>query len=168
MENVITALIIIGLLVLVILGLSERALTAQAALLEASRLVQERTADRARTDLAPLAATTTVFGDYVEVTLKNTGNTKLADFERWDVILRYIDGSGGNHVEWYGYPLQWTKQIFQIASTATPEVFDPGILNPGEEIVLQIQVFPAVGSGTTNQATVATPNGITASAVFTR
>ncbi len=168
MENVITALIIIGVLMLAILGLSERAISAQTALVEVSRLAQERATDRARTDLTPLAATTTVFGDYVEVTLKNTGDTKLADFEQWDVIVRYTDASGGDHVDWYGYPGQWTKQVFQTASISAPEAFDPGILNPGEEIVLQIQVSPAVGSGTTNLVTVATPNGISASTVFTR
>lgn len=168
MENVITALIIIGVLVLAVLGLSERAISAQAALVEVSRLAQERAADRARTDLTPLAATTTIFGDYVAVTLKNTGDTKVADYEQWDVILRYTDGSGGDHVDWYGYPGRWTKQIFQVASTSTPEAFDPGILNPGEEIVLLIQVSPAVGSGTTNLVTVAALNGVTASTVFTR
>jgi hypothetical protein len=168
MENVITALIIIGVLILAILGLSERAISAQTAILELSRLVQERATDRARTDLTPLSTTTSFFGDHVEVTLKNAGDTKLADFEHWDVIVRYTDAGSIDHVDWYGYPGQWSKQIFQDASISAPEAFDPGILNPGEEIVLQIQVSPAVGGGTTNLVTVATPNGITASTVFTR
>jgi len=168
METVITALIVIGLMVLSILGLTERSLSGQAALAEANRLMQERVAERSRTELTVVSATTTVFGDYVEVTLKNTGFTKLADFDQWDVILQYTDGSGDQHIDWYGYPAQWTSHIYQATSPPTSEVFDPGILNPGEEIVLQVGVSPAVGTGTTNLATAATPNGITATAVFTR
>jgi len=168
METVITGLIIIGVLVLSVLGLAESSLSAQAQIAEATRTMQERAQERARTDLAPVNATTTVLGDYVEITLRNTGDTKLADFEQWDVILRYTDSLGGYHVEWYGYPTQWTSQIYQTTSPVTPEVIDPGILNPGEEIVVQVHVSPGVGTGTTNLASVSTLNGVTASTVFTR
>lgn len=168
METAITALIVIGILILAVLGLSEHSLTAQATLAEASRLLEERVGDRARTDLTPLAATTTVLGDYVQVTLKNSGDTKLADFDQWDVILQYTDELGGYHVAWYAYPTDWTQQLFQTVTPPAAEVFESGIFNPGEEIMLQVRVSPSVGTGTTNLATVGTPNGITATAVFTR
>jgi hypothetical protein len=58
--------------------------------------------------------------------------------------------------------------LYLDASEGTEEVFDPDILNPGEEVVIQIWVSPPVGSPTTNLATVATPNGISASTAFTR
>jgi hypothetical protein len=45
-------------------------------------------------------------------------------------------------------------------------VFEPGILNPGEEMTIQAKVSPTVGAGTTNWATVATPNGISLTAYF--
>ncbi|HLF26152.1 MAG TPA: hypothetical protein VJG32_07440 [Anaerolineae bacterium] len=168
METAITALLVIGILILSILGLSERSIAAQATISEASRLLQERAGDRARTDLTPLGVTTTPLGDYVEVRLKNTGDTKLADFDQWDVIMQYTDGLGGYHVQWYGYPIDWTQQIYLAASPPTAEVFEPGIFNPGEELVLRVRVSPGVGSNTTNLATVGSPNGITATAVFTR
>jgi hypothetical protein len=46
-------------------------------------------------------------------------------------------------------------------------VIEPGIFDPGEEIVITVKVSPSVGAGTTNLAVIATPNGITASTVFT-
>lgn len=127
--------------------------------------------ERARTDLSPVGAETKNLGATVEVILSNEGDTKLADFDQWDVILEYKDGGGSCHTEWYPFGLginEWTKTgIYLDASTATGEVFDKGILNPGEEIVIQVSVSPWVGSPTTNLATVVTPNGISASTVFT-
>ena len=103
----------------------------------------------------------------MEVTLKNEGNTKLADFDRWDVILQCESGD----VQWYPYGAgdnTWgVGGIYLDYSEGTGEVFDLNILNPGEEMVIWVSISPAVGSPTINTATIATPNGISASTVFT-
>jgi len=158
METVIPATIIITLLLLTTLVISEQSLASQEAVSESWREMQERLEERARTDLTPVGAETISAGSIVSITLRNDGDTKLADFDQWDVILQY----GGN-AEWYPYgsgEKYWTRTI--------NEAFDPGILNPGEEMMIWVWVNPPVGSPTTNLATIATPNGITASAVFTR
>jgi hypothetical protein len=169
METAITALIVISVLMLSVLALSERSLSAQATISEAAGAMQERLGERARTDLAPMSATTTPGGDYVAVTLRNAGSTRLADFNQWDVILQYTDGAGGYHVTWYPYSSKWTKTIYMDASAGIVEVVEPGILNLGEEIVVLVGVSPyVVGTGTTNLATISAPNGVCASSVFTR
>ena len=161
METAITALIVIGVFVLSILGLSERSMSTQAAITDASRVMQQRLEERIRTDLTAVGATTSQFGDYVSVTVKNTGATKLADFSKWDVILQYT-GVGGAHVDWYAHGGGVGQWMHSVA-----ESFEPDILNPGEEMVIQVRVAFTVDPGTTNLATVATPSGITATAVFT-
>jgi hypothetical protein len=168
METAITALIIISVLTLSVLALSERSLSAQATISTASAAMQERVGERARTGLAPIEAVVLPAGDYVQVTVRNVGSTKLADFGQWDVILQYTDGTGGYHATWYPYPSKWATTIYMNAGTGVPEVFEPGILNPEEEMVVLVDVLPyVVGTGTMNLATVVTPNGIRASTVFT-
>jgi archaellum component FlaF (FlaF/FlaG flagellin family) len=166
METAITALIIIAVLMLSIFALAERSLNAQATIAESTRQLQERAGERARTNLMPIGAKTTDSGNHVEVTLRNTGGTKLADFNQWDVILQYTDVANGYHVEWYSSD-KWTEQIYLTTLPLAAEVFEPGILNPGEEMVMTINVSPGVRAGTANLATLVTPNGIRASAVFT-
>jgi hypothetical protein len=167
METAIPAIIIIGLLVLATLTLTEQSLSSQDAVSKSWREMQERLEERASTDLSPVEAQTINAGATVELTLRNDGDTKLTDFDRWDVILQY--GSGSGNAEWYPYGSgsnEWDVQgIYLDASKSTPEAFDPDILNPGEEMVIWVWVSPPVG---THWATVATPNGITASTVFTR
>lgn len=169
METVITTVIVIALVVLAIVGLSQISISAQSAIAQSTGLMQERVGDRARTNITSLSAQTTPPGDCVQLTLKNNGSTKLADFNQWDVILQYSDGVN-NQARWYSYGNalnQWTQQIYLTASPPVAEVVEPGIFDPGEEMVVTINVSPPVGAGTTNLAVVATPNGITASTVFT-
>jgi hypothetical protein len=65
--------------------------------------------------------------------------------------------------------MQWTiSGIYVDADAMTPEVFEPGILNPDEEMVVQIKVSPSVAMTTTNLVTLNTLNGISASAHFLR
>jgi len=174
METAITALIVISLLVLSILMVTERSLSAQATFSESLRQMQDGIEERSRTSITPIKAETKASGATVEITLKNTGNTKLADFRQWDVILEY-DTGGGWQTRWFSYTAsspasnQWTvANIYLSADALTPEIFEPKIFNPGEEMVIQVNVSPAVGSPTANWATLATPNGISASTVFTR
>jgi hypothetical protein len=60
---------------------------------------------------------------------------------------------------------QWTSaNIYLNAHQLIPEVYEPGILNPGEEIILQVKLSPAIGAGKTIQATFSTPNGVSVTA----
>ena len=173
METVVSALIVIALLILAIVGLSQVSISTQASIAESAGLMQERTGDRARTNVTSLGAQTTVLDettDAVQVTLKNSGSIKLSDLEQWDVILQYTDGTDNPVVKWYtpgGGTNQWSAAIYSDATSQIPEVIEPGIFNPGEEMIVTIKVSPSVGTGSTNLAVIATPNGITASTVFT-
>ena len=166
METVISTLIVAALIILAVVGLSQTSLSAQSTIAQSTGQMQERAGDRARTSLTAVSAQTTPLGDAVQITLKNTGSTKLATFNEWDVILQYSDGTS-NHAQWYSFGSgvnQWSEQLYQVVPT--PEAIDPGIFDPGEEMVVTVNVSPAVGIGTTNVAVVSAPNGITASAIF--
>jgi len=168
METAITVLLIVGVLIAGILGLVQTAISTQSNVSQSTNVMQTRLDDHARTNILPVSAIADpVLGNWVDVTLRNTGTSKLANFEQWDVILQYTDALDVLHVSWYPYPTGWTKQIYQTAPTV-PEVFDPGIFNPGEEMTIRVIVPVTVKSPSTNRATIATPNGVTAATVFTR
>jgi len=161
METAIAALIIIAILLFAILTVSHRLLSAQDSITQTWREMEASALDRAHTDLTVLKAQTTpVLGNTVWITLQNDGETKLSDLDQWDVLLQYTGTDGLQHVEWYSYNVSWTVSI--------TDVVDPQIFNPGEEMIVQVSpLSPAVASGSTNVATVVTPNGISATAVFT-
>lgn len=175
METAIVSVIIITVVLVGVLTVSYSYFSSQDAILTSWREMDERLGERVRTRISPIGAET-ISANKVEVTLKNEGETQLSDFDQWDVIVEYYEAGGGHIIEWLAYteaaPLgnnEWTVEgIYLDASQATPEAYEPGIFNPEEEMVIQMEVSPPVGASTTNWATTATPNGISASTIFTR
>lgn len=173
MENTIVALISIALIVFGALTMSQSSLSSVDSLSGAWKEMEKTAEEMARTSISTLSTSTQSDGAVVEITLKNEGQTKLGDFENWDVIVQYYRASGAYLVKWLPYVEEepggneWTVGgIYLDAANGTPEVFETGIFNPDEEMVVRIKLNPPVGPGTTNLATIATPNGICASATF--
>lgn len=109
----------------------------------------------------------------MEVIVDNAGQVKFADFSKWDVIIQYYDDSWAYHTKWLPYVHgtpgvnEWTVTgIYIDAIELTPEVYEPNIFNPTEQLVIEIALSPALGSETTNQVTISTPNGVKASYIF--
>jgi len=172
MESAIVSIVCIALIVLGGMTLSQSFLSS----LDSSSVGFEEMSERAeeimRTELTPLKAEQPS-ADTLEVTLKNSGQTKLSTFASWDIIIQYYDSGGTYHVEWLPYTEgtpgnnEWTdKGIYLDAELGTPEAFEPGILNTGEEIVIEVKLDPPVGENTTNLIVITTPNGIPASISF--
>ena len=155
METVIPALIVIALLLMVAFMISEQALSAQENVATSWREMQERVEERARTNISAEAISDC---DVVTITLSNEGDTKLADFDQWDVILQCDSGD----VQWYPYGDAWGVEGIYL--DGADEEFDPGIFNPGEDMVITVTL---TSSSTNNLAIIATPNGVTASTFFT-
>ena len=171
METAIVAVIIVAIILSGTLTIARSYFSSQDAILSSWREMEERRGERVRTLLAAEGGTTADSGGTVEVTLKNEGDTKLADFKRWDVILHYYGSDDSYNVKWYPYGTgtnQWTVAgIYLDAANNVAEVYDPGILNPGEEAVIKVSVQPTVSSGTAVFFLAGTPNGISASISFT-
>jgi hypothetical protein len=129
-----------------------------------------RNETRMRTELTPISATLPS-GNMLNIILQNTGQTKLSDYAKWDIIVQYYDNTGTYHVAWLPYTdgvlgdNEWALSWIHL-DNGQPETFDPGILNEKEEIMIRAQLNPAPGPGTTNLAVVSTPNGVTASIYF--
>lgn len=127
-----------------------------------------------RTEMA-VVSTAMPSASRLEVTLRNDGQTKLGDFDDWDLIVQYYDGSGQYYVKWLPYTSgvpgndEWTVSgIYLDAGSATAEVFETGIVNPGEEMVIRAELSPSAGADTTNLVVVSTSNGISATTTFSR
>jgi hypothetical protein len=111
--------------------------------------------------------------DTLVVSLRNNGQTKLGSYDRWDIIVHYHDDAALDHIAWIPYTAgspgnnQWTVQgIYMDSGSLTPEAFEPGLLNPDEEMVIRCKVSPDVGPGTINLVSVSTQNGVTTSKTF--
>ena len=120
--------------------------------------------ERERTIIVFDTATST--GANLTVDLDNTGSTSVSDYANMDFIVTYQ--GGGTVVSRLGYVTgapaanQWTR------TTTTPDLYQPGIWDPGEKITLDAVLSPVQDAATSGMATVSTPNGVVATGSFTR
>ena len=135
--------------------------------------VSEMDRETLRIDISMLSASINKERNTLEVALKNNGQAALSSFEQWDCIIQYYDYTGDYRTIWFPYVAgepddnQWTvKGIYLSAAEETPETLEPGILNPGEEMIIQVELNPVAGKHTTNLAIISTPKGVTSSIHF--
>ncbi len=130
----------------------------------------------ARTELNSLTVSVISAGATVDWTVGNIGQTQLRVFEDWDVVIVYQDSaSAGLQVSRLSYTTnvtpaagEWTVTgIYLDAGTLTAEVFNPGIVDPGEEFIIRAQLSPSIATPTDNTVTLAVENGVTVTAQFT-
>lgn len=174
MESIVTVIVVVALILTAGLNIFQTSLDTQEQLMTSWQEMEERTDDRIRTDLTPISATIQNNGGLVQLTLRNNGRTSLTNFDEWDIILQYYSSGDVYHTDWYPYTSgapggnQWAATLYTDAAGGIPEQYEPGILNPDEEMVLQLNVAPGIGLTTTNRLLLSTNNGITASTIITR
>jgi len=168
METAIVSLICIGLIVFGGMTMSQGFLTSVDTTTVGMEVASSQNEHIMRTELSVVTASVDKDGN-LSVTLLNSGQTKLSDFSKWDVIVQYY-AEDGDYVEWLPYdevdPGENVWTVGGIYVEGTPEGFEPDILNSGEEMMLQAVLNPVSVNGTAVQVVVSTPNGITASTSF--
>jgi len=171
METILAILIIVTLLFFGATTICELYIRAQTDLAQSWQITTQRAQEQSATSIAVTAVEGT--GDHIHITIRNTGNTRLADYEQWDMIVQYTGTASSYTVLWLPNEslaqgnVWWSIEgIYIDASTLTPEAFEPDILNPGEEIVLEATLSRSMMPSTPGMVTVGTPTGRCSSAIF--
>lgn len=124
----------------------------------------------ARTSLDACRAEYLSWSDLLRVTVRNTGQVKLARFDEWDLFLAYEDNAGESLSAWLpcttGTPGENEWQNAGIGLDGPVEFFEPGILNPGEQVMILANPAPSAGANTTGVVNIASPNGVYDTASF--
>ena len=169
MDTAIAAIICIVLMVFGGMTMSQGFLDSVDTTTSALEDLGERGEDIMRTELTVESVTMAGNGQMV-LDLENSGQTKLADFENWDVMVHYYSALGDYYTNWLPYNAsgagnnEWEKTGIYLDGAA--ETFEPGVLNPGETLKITAKIAPNAGNGTDKMMVVATPNGIPASVSF--
>jgi len=166
MENAIVSLICITLILVGTVTMTMRSFSSVDMISDSWKQMEDQAQEMRQTEIVGVSSS--VPGEYggsrVEITIRNEGGVSLSDFNRWDVIIQYE----GDNVEWLPYDTSPGWTVGGIFFSGSPEVFEPNILNPGEEMVLILNLDPPVGEGTTNRVTISTPSGTAAEVIFQR
>jgi len=163
MENAIVSLLCLALFLVGTLNLAGTSLSLADKVSSSWRQAEEQRYDISQTGIATVSVTV-LDANQVEITIRNEGAVPLGDFDRWDVIIRYQ----GDTAVWLPYDSVPGWKVDSISFKGSPEVFDPDILNSGEEMLLILSLDPPLPPASTAEATISTPRGVTARAMFAR
>jgi hypothetical protein len=107
--------------------------------------------------------------DSVELDVQNAGEVNLDDWPHWSVLLE-LQGGGITYLTQGTNPPapgQWALDGIYLPND-TQEVFDPGILNPGEHAHVFVNLGTRMEIGMTARVTIVTATGVSAQCQFTR
>jgi hypothetical protein len=172
MSNAFVALVVIALMLVAFLTWSYVSFGWVDSSIQSWKEMVETSREVSRTDIAVTGANTTA--PYVQVFVQNSGKVHLADFSDWDVLVQHYDGNSTYNIGSLAYTSnaapsdnEWTvATIYSDDGLAKEEVFEPGILNPGELMLMRLRLNPQPGGNTTNLVAISSPNGVTTSAQF--
>ena len=169
METILVSLVCIALIVFGGMTMSQGFMTSVDTSTSGLDELGQRNETIIRTLINPVSASQPAANTF-EIILKNDGQIKLADFAKWDVIVHYFDETGNYTIKWLPYTEnalgddEW--QVTWLRLNGVAEVFETGVFNPGEQMMITGQLNPPVGLGTTNMVVISTPSGITAQTYF--
>lgn len=166
MENGIPALLIAAILMLSTVFMARGGFVGMDAV--GQQLKQSETAIGAQNRTAVEATGSSIdpTGANITITMLNDGQTDLSQYDKMDVVLQYFDENGVRYDKWIPYTSGALAADTWTTGTFTNDAFEPGILNPGESVEINIRVNPPVGTGTTNRAVIGTENGVTMQTLF--
>lgn len=172
MANAVVTIIIVAVLLAGVTLVADSSLKSVNGLSDAWQKMEARSGEMARSgltveDVSPPAYT-------VDVVLENSGQVSLLQFESWDIIVEYYSDSGTYYQKRIPYtstnPLlinQWTVEgIYTDALCQNVEVIQPGLLDPGEYIQVQVRLSPAAKNNNKNRLVIATSQGVLTSMNF--
>ena len=173
MSNVITGFVVVAVLLIGAGVLVQGAIKWMTQTSDAWTDREARSSEIVRTNISVLSTDKST-SPYVDITLKNVGQTPVRDFTAWDVIVEYYEADNTYHQVWMPYTTsappgsnKWTVTgLYLDAGTSTVEKFQPNILDPEEEMVIRVELSPVAGVSSNNRVVISTPNGVSVSSAF--
>jgi flagellar protein FlaF len=166
METGLPALVIAAILMLASVFIARSGFVGADRIGQSLRQSEARFGQQNRTGLSVNQTSIDASGANITVTIENEGQTALADWAAMDVLVQYFDEDGTRYDKWIAYTDGALASDTWTTGSFTDDVFEPGILNSGEQMEIDIRINPVAGPGTTNRVIVVTERGVGVDASF--
>ncbi len=164
MEHGIPALLVAAIMIVAAMLVTRSSMTGVDGISQSFKEMESRTGTQARTSIDITSTGSDAAGANLTATVRNNGSTVLGNWDATDVVVRYLDETSIRQERWLPYTgaglmsNQWTVNYI------SNDVFEPDLLNPGEQMEIQMRVNPVMACGTTGTVVFTTEQGVTTTA----
>jgi hypothetical protein len=166
MENGLPALMIAAILMLCTVLMAKGGYAGADAIGLSLRQSEARYGQQNRTGVEVTGTAIDATGANITISIRNDGQTAIADFAGMDVVVTYFSESGTRYDKWLAFTTGALSSDTWQAANFGNDLFEPGILNAGETMDIVARVNPVAGAGTTNWAVIGTERGVTVQTYF--
>jgi hypothetical protein len=173
METALISLVCVAIIIVGTVTTMLNSFNAASTVAESLKEMEEEAGNIRRTEIDARDNNNTGGGDFY-ITVDNDGQTNLSQFSKWDVIVQYRGSDDNYYLKYLEYTAsdppgndRWTVDGIYLPGGGS-EVWDIDILNPGENMQLQIDLNPRIDRYSTARITISTPNGVTSQCLATR
>jgi hypothetical protein len=149
MENAIPSLLIGALLIVASTLIARSGLKSYDQIATSVKELQVRMVDKVQGSMTISNVTVDGGGGGITLNLANVGQTRVATYERVDLILTYYTSPTVRVTSWLPYDAGAGANTWTVMSISN-DVYEPGILNPGETAVIHVTLAVPVQAGKTN------------------
>ena len=149
MENAIPSLLIGALLIVASTLIARSGLKSYDQIATSVKELQVRMVDQVQGRMTISNVTVDGGGGGITLNLANVGQTRVATYERVDLILTYYTSPTVRVTTWLPYDGGAGANTWTVMSISN-DAYEPGILNPGETAVIHVTLSTPVQAGKTN------------------
>jgi len=167
MEHAIPALVIAAIIVVGGVILADVTRGSMETVDESWRDIEAISEERLGTELTVVSTQVTDGGATVAAVIRNEGRTSITEPARMDLIINYNGTDDERHVVWLPYTEttppgdnEWT------VDSISGDYRNPGMLDTGEEMTIEIHLNPATQDGPDRWLVLATETGVAYSIYF--
>lgn len=165
MENAIPSLLIGALLIVASTVIARAGLKSYDDVGASVKQMQVRMVDQLQSRLTISNVTVDGGGGGLTLNLANVGQTRVATYEKVDLILTYYTSPTARITSWLPYSQAAAADSWTVVSISN-DAYEPGILNPGETAVIHVTLAVPVQAGKTNFVLMNSEAGSVASTNF--
>jgi hypothetical protein len=166
MENAIPALILGAILIVASSLMARGSIQSYDRLGQSIKATETLVGERVQTRLAITDVVLDPAKDTLTLNLRNDGQTRIALYDRVDVIVTYVTNAGAVAHTWLAYAAGSPGANNWSITSIADDAFEPGLLNTGETAQLQVELGTPAGAGFTNRIVIASEAGAVTSAPF--
>ena len=166
MEHTIPALVLAAILIVggvIMAGVTSSSVDTVS---ESWREIEALAEERLGTDLTVVSTQVTGGGQDLTVVLRNEGRTPVRDPALMDMIVNYTGSDANRYVVWIPYTDGALQDNTWTVTGITGDYRNPGVLDTGEEMTIQIRVNPTIQDGPNRWLVISTESGITYNVYF--